>query len=64
MTENPWRLVAIAFAAGASLGSRRDPATIVKNIVALAGELLAVVAAERAQSWIDQSERLPTAGSS
>jgi hypothetical protein len=58
VTDHPWRLVAIAFAAGASLGRRRDPASIVKNLVMLLEELMAAVAAERAQSWIDQTERL------
>lgn len=60
MTEHPWRLVAFAFAAGASLGRRRDPVAIARNMIALAGELLAVLGAGRNQSWIDLSERLAT----
>lgn len=58
MTDHPWRLVAIAFTAGASLGRRRDSATIAKQMLALVSELLAAVSVARAQSWIDQSERL------
>lgn len=58
MTDHPWRLVAIAFTAGASLGLRRNPVAIARNITALVGELLAALAVERPRSWIDQSERL------
>lgn len=61
MTDHPWRLVAIAFIAGASLARRRPPATIVRNMAALIAELAAAVGARPAKSWIDQSELLARA---
>lgn len=61
MTDHPWRLVAIAFIAGASLARRRPPATIVRNMAALISELAAAIGSGRAKSWIDQSELLARA---